>query len=200
MSRQIIFGTTNQAKVERAKRILAQFDVEIIGLDDSLNLPGPEENGKTVLENARTKATHYSKLLKKEVLSMDSALCFNDLPEKDQPKTFVRKLNSDHRLTDREMVEEYAKLFNKYDHQVTGYWETAWVLSNGEKIIDEVVTKSSERIYAKKPSKIINKEMPLNSLQIDPETGKYFSEMNSEEHDKIWDRTSGKALARLFKP
>ena len=59
---RILYGTTNQAKLDSMKRITKALDIEIIGLNDlHLPLPDIDESGSNILENAEIKAQTYYK-------------------------------------------------------------------------------------------------------------------------------------------
>src|SRR3989338_11058336 len=55
---KILIGTSNQAKLETYKKLLKDFNFEIISSKD-LNIPVPEEKHKTFEEEAVNKAKYY---------------------------------------------------------------------------------------------------------------------------------------------
>ena len=65
---KILYGTTNQAKLESMQRITKTLGIEIIGLKDLKNIPEfaeiqfpqIDETGNNPLENAIIKAKAYS--------------------------------------------------------------------------------------------------------------------------------------------
>lgn len=59
---RVLYGTTNQAKLDSMRQAVAHLDLEIIGLKD-LNQPLPhvDESGKDPLVNAVLKARAYYK-------------------------------------------------------------------------------------------------------------------------------------------
>jgi XTP/dITP diphosphohydrolase len=61
------------------------------------------------------------------------------------------------------------------------------------------ITIVSRRKLTSKPSPVRKKGHPLDSLQVDPITGKYFSEMTNEEKNEMWERLIGKKLAMFIK-
>ena len=79
---KILYGTTNQAKLESMKRITESLGIEIIGLNE-LNQPLPtiNEDGKNPLENARIKAKAYYEAFSMPVFSCDSGLYFDDVED-----------------------------------------------------------------------------------------------------------------------
>ena len=54
---KILYGTTNNGKLQAMKNALKEFDIELIGLNDLEGaLPHIKEDGVTPLENAEIKA------------------------------------------------------------------------------------------------------------------------------------------------
>ena len=103
---RILYGTTNQAKLDSMKRITKVLGIEIIGLKDvNQPLPHIEESGKNPLENAKMKAEAYYKAFSMPVFSCDSGLYFDNIEEKLQPGTHIRRVNGKE-LTDEEVNEE----------------------------------------------------------------------------------------------
>ena len=87
---QILYGTTNQGKLESMRKITDTLGVELIGLKE-LDQPIPvvEESGKNPLENAEIKARAYYKAFGMPVFSCDSGLYFDELDEEEQPGIYV---------------------------------------------------------------------------------------------------------------
>lgn len=57
--KEIIFGTTNPAKIIQAQAALDQLGIVVRGLVGFENLPKVVEDGATAQENARKKALAY---------------------------------------------------------------------------------------------------------------------------------------------
>ena len=114
---KVVFGTTNQAKLESIRRITRYINIEIIGLHE-LNQPLPiiDESGSNPLENAEMKAKAYYNAFHLPVFSCDSGLFFNNLDESLQPGTQVRRINGKN-LTDEEMIEYYSNLSRQHNGQ-----------------------------------------------------------------------------------
>ena len=108
---KLLYGTTNQAKLESMRRVTKILGLEIIGLNDLKNCPEfynvkfPEidETGSNPLENATLKAKAYFNTLKIPVFSCDSGLYFDEVDEKNQPGTHVRRVNGKE-LSDLQML------------------------------------------------------------------------------------------------
>jgi len=192
--KEILFGTTNKAKIAQLQGALAPIGMVVRGIESDTPLPVISEDGKTAQENARKKATTYAKALNTTVFSMDNALYFDTLSENEQPGLNVRRINSiNERPTDDEMLEYYSALIKKFGDQITGRWEFAICVAtqNGEY---REITIISPRIFVSTPSQKIVQGYPLESIQIDPKTGKYISEMSQEEQDIFWQQAIGKPI------
>ena len=175
-----LFATTNEAKIRRYGKKLAEAGIELATLKD-LNIDvDVEENGNNPVENAIIKATEYNKISGLNTIAMDDGLFFYNVPDKIQPGTHVRRIN-DKRLNDKEMIEHYISLVNKYGEkgELLGYF------NKGVAIVTEKDTYTfeykSDRRFTNKQSKIIDKGYPLASIQIVQQFGKFKSELTPEE-------------------
>src|SRR3989344_4795544 len=88
----LVMGTTNPAKIAQVRDALAPADIWVEGVTDEKLLPEVVEDGITVQENARKKATAYAKALGRTVISMDNALFLDGLAPEDQPGIHVRRV------------------------------------------------------------------------------------------------------------
>ncbi len=176
----LIVGTRNKAKVELIKSILNSLNFDVQGLPDQ-EFPEIKENGKTALDNARLKARTYARLIGRPVFSMDNALYLEGLAEDKQPGTHVRHINNRiNRPSDQEIIDYYSKLIGKLGHKIKGYWEYGVCAATPDGKTQETAFMSP-RIFVSKPSSLVIDGYPLESLQIDPGSGKYGSEMIQAE-------------------
>ena len=107
---KILYGTTNQAKLDSMRRIATSLGIEIIGLKElDKPLPHVEETGNNPLENAMIKAKAYYEAFSIPVFSCDSGLYFDELPAELQPGTHIRRVHGKE-LTDEEMQNYYGTL------------------------------------------------------------------------------------------
>ncbi len=190
----ITFGTTNEAKIKQIGGVLSLIGIQVEGLPNKNIIPEVEEDGKTAVENARKKALAYAKALGKPVFSMDNALYLEGLKPEEQPALHVRRLKGiPTRPTDQEMVDYYSKFIGKIGDRVNGYWEYGICIANPDGNYKETVVRAP-RIFVNKPSTVVQNGYPLESLQIEPESGKYMSELTQEESDKFWQKTIGKPV------
>ena len=71
---KIVFATTNVGKIKEIKEILADFDVEVVSMEEMNITADIEENGATFEENSLIKARAVSKLTGLPALADDSGL------------------------------------------------------------------------------------------------------------------------------
>lgn len=184
---KVLYGTTNQAKLDSMKRITKSLDLEIIGLKD-LNRPLPqiEENGSNPLENAKIKAQAYYEAFAMPVFSCDSGLYFDGVRDELQPGIHTRRVNGKE-LTDEEMIEYYAGLAKENGGSLIGRYKNAICLitENGMNFcsMDESLETEPFLLVEKRHEKLVQ-GFPLDSLSIDIETGKYYYDMEEKSVDQ----------------
>lgn len=195
---KIIFGTKNKAKILQLQGALSPIGVEVVGLPDDFPLPEVIEDGSTAMENARKKAIAYATALDATVFSMDNALYFDYAVEEDQPGLNVRRIPSkNERPTDEEMLAYYASFVSRFGERTTGYWEFAICIAAPNGNCEEIVIKSP-RVFTSIPSTSVVSGYPLESIQIDPLSGRYISEMSQGEQDLFWQRAIGAPLQEFI--
>lgn len=184
---QILYGTTNQAKLDSMKRLAAPLGIEIIGLRE-LNQPLPqvEETGNSPLENAKIKAKAYYEAFSMPVFSCDSGLYFDELPDVLQPGTHIRRVHGKE-LTDEEMQSYYGNLAKNYGGRLTGRYRNAiafvWDEETEFSSFDEMLATEPFWLVEKAHKKYV-KGYPLDSLSVDIETGKYYYDMEEKTVDE----------------
>ena len=175
-----LFATTNKAKIKRYAKRLIEEGIDIVTLDD-LNIDvNIDENGKNPTENAIIKATAYNRISNITTIAMDDGLFLYNVPEKIQPGTHVRRVNGK-RLNDKEMIEHYIDLVNKYgtNGELPGYFQKGVAIVSGDNVY--TFEQKSDRKFTNKQSKIIDEGYPLASIQIVQPFGKFKSELTKEE-------------------
>jgi XTP/dITP diphosphohydrolase len=76
---RLLVATTNPNKVREIRGILADIDIELVGLDAFPAVAEPEETGSTFAENARAKAVYYSNRLGVTAVAEDSGFVVDAL-------------------------------------------------------------------------------------------------------------------------
>ena len=197
--KELLFGTTNQAKLLQVRGALLAAGINVYGISDKGNLPDIVEDGRTASENAKKKAIAYAKALQKIVFSMDNALYLKGLSDDKQPGLHVRRINgTSERPTDEEILRYYSKLIANLGGKIDGYWEYGICIAAPKGQYRETVIRTP-RTYVSNPSKVIQPGYPLESLQIDPESGKYMSELTRKEQDIFWQKAIGEKLLEFVK-
>ena len=188
--RILLYGTGNPAKLEAMRRRLEGLDVKVIGLrdvaDSDAGLPVITEDGNTPLENARKKASAYYEAFRIPVFSCDSGLYLDGLPKELQPGVHVRTVNGKY-LSDGEMLAYYSGLAQKYG-DLTARYQNAICFVRDREHVYEAIEKSMESkpfILTSKPHSFRKKGFPLDSLSLEPETGKYFYDLEDGELDEL---------------
>jgi inosine/xanthosine triphosphate pyrophosphatase family protein len=196
--KEIIYGTTNPAKVKQVRDILAPLGFTVKSLVDFDNKIAVDEDGRTAEENAQKKALAYAQELNEAVLSMDVALYIDGLPDEQQPGLHVRRIDGNERATDQELIKHYSELVGGLGGRVNAYWRYAFALGwPTGKCVSFV--HDSPRIFVSQPSKKVVEGFPTESLLLDPESGKYISELSTDEMAKFWQITVGEPLVKFVK-
>jgi len=197
--KKLIIATWNEAKLNQLRGALAPLGLEISGMLGRSDISPAKEDGVTAQANARKKAITYAQALGENVLSMDNALYLDDLKESEQPGIHVRRINgTDDRATDEELLVHYTGLVKRFGEKENGHWEFAVCLATPEGEYRET-TIVSPRVFTSQPSQRVLKGYPLESIQIDPGSGKYISEMTQAEQDTFWQRAIGAKLQKFVR-
>ena len=153
-----------------------------IELVDPVQLGLAVEDGATAEENARIKARAYFDAAGIPTFSLDAALRIDGLPPDQQPDIRVRRIRrAGEHATDTEMVSHYADLLRGLGGQATGEWTLGIALADATGQVRSAQRVHRSRFVAK-PSPELVPGAALQSLQVNPATGRYFSEMTPAEH------------------
>ena len=181
---KLLYGTTNNGKLQAMKNALKDFGIELIGLNDMEGeLPKIKEDGATPLENAKIKARAYFEAFHMPVFSCDSGLYFEELSDAEQPGLHVRRIGGKE-LTDEEMIEHYATLAKKHGGKITGRYRNAiyFILNEDRHFSSMDMSIATEPfVLVTKPHKKRVKGFPLDSLSVDIATGKYYYDLDVKD-------------------
>ena len=195
----LIIGTQNPAKLSAICAALTPLNLSISGLAPQTAALPIEENGRTAAENARIKAVVYARYLNKTVLSVDNALYLDGLAEEEQPGIHTRRIPGwDTRPDDESMLAHYRQVILNLGGKTGGRWEYAVCLAAPGKILGETNLVSERWFVAEASPKRIN-GYPLESIQVEPTTGQYISEMSPQEQDRFWQEKIGRGLQDFVK-
>ena len=179
--KRMLYATTNPSKLARMQKILKSLPIELLSIIDSGSTAQIQEDGSTPESNAIIKARYHFVRLGLPTLAVDSGLTINRFPAHMQPGIFVRRIfGADQDVSDDQMLAYYAHALESVGGQSRGTWTTSIALMvSSSKIYSATIT--SETKFIAKMSPIVMPGEPLNSLQIDSVSGKYFSEMTAEQ-------------------
>lgn len=176
---KVLFATTNPAKVKNYKDKLENKGIKVLTLKDlNINL-NVDETGNTAIENAIIKAKAYGKETGMITIGMDTNLFLEEVSDKEQPGTHVRRVNGK-TLSDEEMIEYYSKLANKYGGKLTAKWVNGVAIYNKGEVKTYSFNKNKFYLIDKvSPKRHLG--YPLDSISIIPEFNKYLTDLTKEE-------------------
>lgn len=184
--KEIVFATGNPTKAKRFSNGLEKEDVKILSLKD-LNLElDVKEDGKTAIENALIKARTCYKATNMPSIGMDDTLYLEGVPDDKQPGLFVRRVNGK-TLNDEEMIEHYISLVKKYGQEgkLNCKWVYGFAVISGDGVESTYTWEKNDFYMVDKPSTIVNPGYPLNTISKYKTIDKYFTEMTSEDNEKV---------------
>ncbi|GHU71906.1 hypothetical protein FACS1894184_19280 [Clostridia bacterium] len=186
---QLLYGTSNPAKLDTMREILAPLSIELIGLHDlGLPIPDVDESGSSPLENARLKAAAYYDAFKRPVFSCDSGLYINGLDEREQPGVHVRMVNGK-RLSDDEMIAHYAAIAHRLGGRAIARYRNGICFIKSER---EVYTSFADNLSScefyilDKPHSKHVEGFPLDTLSVEIASGEYYYDLKSREFSNSW--------------
>ena len=200
---ELLIATTNPGKFSQLRDALGALNLALVRPDDLRGSDGIkiEENGRTAQENARIKAATYARQLNRIALAMDNGLYLAGLVDEFQPGIYVRRIygGGDYpRPSDREMLAYYSGLIAGLGGEADGHWEFAICIATPAGRIFET-TLIEPRGFVSRPCSQIVPGYPLESLQIDPKTGKYIAEMADDEKSRFWQALIGERLCSFVR-
>ncbi len=194
---ELVFGTTNRGKIGQVKDVLEPAGIQVIVLSDLGIDMDVIEDGQTVAENARIKAVAYASKIGRPVFSFDNGLYFDELPDHLQPGLNVRRVpNGPPRLSDTQMLEYYLDLIKRYGGSMKGRWDYALAIATPDGRLAETMI-ITPRQFSTEVCPISIEGYPLESIQIDPDSGRYIAGMSKAERAAFWQKTIGEDLVRF---
>ena len=178
---QVLFATTNPAKVKKYRDLLKEKGIELVTIKDLDFKLDIDENGKDAIENAYIKAKTYYDKTKIPTIGMDNNLFIEELPEEKQPGTHVRRINGKE-LNDDEMITYYTNLVKENYGKLTAKWVYGMVICshNG---VNKFSWSKDHFYFVDKPCEKRNPGYPLDSITIVPEFNKYLAELTEEDKE-----------------
>ena len=178
---QVLFATTNPAKVKKYRDLPKEKGIELVTIKDLDFKLDIDENGKDAIENAYIKAKTYYDKTKIPTIGMDNNLFIEELPEEKQPGTHVRRINGKE-LNDDEMITYYTNLVKENYGKLTAKWVYGMVIcsDNG---VNKFSWSKDHFYFVDKPCEKRNPGYPLDSITIVPEFNKYLAELTEEDKE-----------------
>lgn len=177
--KKILIATGNTGKIMIYSTILKELGLKFCTLKDIKVNIDVEETGSTTEENAKIKALAYYNATGMPTLSNDSGLTIEKLAPEDQPGIFVRRYQG-RELTDEETIKIFSKKLHEVGGSSSSYFDVSLALVDAKGILHSRNFKSF-RLMVENPSNIIVPRLPLRSLDYDPVSKRYMSEMTIEE-------------------
>lgn len=173
---------------------LAPMGVAVKGTDDIGIQITIIEDGVTAQDNARKKSLIYARAASKPVLSIDNALYLDGLSDDEQPGVNTRTVPGiEGRASDEELLHYYSQRVARLGGSIDGRWEFALCIADeASNFVERTII--SPRRFVSVPSKSLLPGYPLESIQIEPRTGRYISDMTTEEQDVFWQDIIGGQL------
>ena len=180
MDKQLLLGTRNLARIQMVRRILEKTDVLVYTLDELGIDHEVEEDGTSTEMNARKKAQQYYAVSKIPTLAMDGGLHIDRLPAGLQPGLLVKRLPGISSPTDQDILAYYIKLLEDVGGTSPGTWTGSHVLCfSAERVI--VYNFTFTVMFTKDPFGDPLPGRALDSIMIDPQRGKYYTELAFED-------------------
>ena len=171
--KKILIGTGNQAKVDQYKKLLKDFDLEVISARD-LDIPTPEETASTFEEEAIKKAKYYFEKSGMPTIVDDGGCEIETLNGEPGIKS--------HRFIGREMIDEEVieQIFKRMKGEVNRTAQHRIVMALATPF--GIFTSHSEvvGVIPDKPSKKRTPGYPYNSIIYFPNHNQYWGESLAE--------------------
>ncbi len=181
---QLLYGTSNSAKLKHMQEMLDGLNIELIGLKDIDLKLKVDESGKDPLENARIKAVAYYRASGIPTFSCDSGLFIEGLSSERQPGVHVRRVN-DKYLDDEEFITYYSNLAQKLGNPVAKFKNgICLVISEDEIYIHDGDDLADKFIMTSKIHPERREGFPMDSIAIDISTRKYFIEVGNNSKNE----------------
>ena len=142
-----------------------------------------------IFKNALIKARSCYQAVGIPTMATDDTLFLEGVPTDKQPGVYVRRINGK-RLSDEEAIEYYSNLVRQYGKEGKLIAKYVYGLALVTKDKEQTYTWNSKDFYIiDKPSEKLQTGYPLNSISVDIKSGKYFTDITSEEKDSSHDNS-----------
>lgn len=177
-TQKLFLATGNEGKIQRFKKLLgwAGLDFEIYTPRDfGLENINPQENGKTLAENARIKARAYFGKVDMPILANDTGFWMEGEGLVETPKRTALGQKNEKELTKREVADSILEFWKGIAKKHGGKVDAAWV-----KAFTCVYPDGKEKTAESKREVILTDQLfgeahiqfPMRALYISKTTGK----------------------------
>lgn len=198
---KLFYGTGNSSKLRNMRVILEGLPVELISpLEHAVVLPQVREDGITPWDNALEKAVAYYKATGIPSMGLDSGLFLEGLPQCEQPGTHVRRVNG-RTLSDEEFIDYYSEIARRHGGRIKARFINGLCV-----VIDEKRKKcaggphiSTDWFWiVEKPHAIRIDGFPMDSIAVDPHSGRYWVEADMENEQKAKGNGLAEGIRQFF--
>ena len=185
---KLLFGTNNPYKFNlMQERLKNMKEIELVNPKMLGIKVDVEETGKTAEENAIIKAKAYYEASHLPVISEDSGLYIDKFKKSEQPGIFVRRVNGNDNLSDKEILKYYIDKLNEYNGRSLAHYYTAVCIINEDgDIYSETIEEPEILLTTKKCKKVSIKGGILEPISYDLDAKKYFDERTEEEVENYY--------------
>ncbi len=187
MKTKILLATQNEGKIERFKKLLKHtgLDIEVhTPKDFGLENINPEENGKTLAENAIIKARAYLGKVDMPILANDTGFWIEGEGLIDAPKRKALGENNEKQLTKEEAAKGLLNFWKGVATKQGGKVDAAWVEAFAVIHHDGSIKKADSRrevILTDQEFGKAHLQMPVRALYISKATNKPAIQHTAEE-------------------
>lgn len=190
---KILLATGNQGKATEIKKFLGNVpNLELLTLQDlSESFCEPKETGNSYQENALQKAMHYFNHSGIPTLAEDSGIEIDAIKNELGIKT--RRWGAGPNASDEEWMDVFLERMKSETNRNARFFASACFVQSSEEIY--IFSGSCEGIILQKSDVPLQKGIPLSSYFVPKGYNKTFTELSTEEKNKISHR--GKAIGKV---
>ncbi len=186
---KILLATTNRGKIAELRALLAELNLEIIGLDQLPQRLDVEEDGETFLDNALLKARAYAQLSDLPTIADDSGLCVQALDGR--PGVHSARYAGPGANDAANNAKLLREMERQTDRRAKFVCVSVCVLPSGETI--EATGECAGEIL---PELRGTAGFGYDPLFFHPPSGKTFAELSAAEKNRISHRAQSLALLK----
>ncbi len=195
----LLIATTNRAKLNEYRLLLANLPFELLSLGDLQITQTPEENGATFSENALIKARFYRKLSGLPTLADDGGLEVDALGG--EPGVRSHRWIDGREASDEELIAEVLRRMRDVDDgrrtaRIKAALALAYVKAGVER--EAVVEDALEGVIGRSAYPNYPPGFPYRALLYLPKMGRFFAELSDEEAAQLSQRKAALERARPY--